>query len=149
MRGLFFRLDSELWEACRHNPRVFLRRVSQQRLEEAAEDRVYMQDFNRALSSYDTYHQTSTQSGYEHLLDPKEDLVAYFCTEFGFHESVKLYSGGLGILAGDHCKAASDLRHPVRGGRHALSPGLLFPNHRRPRQPDRTLRTHALPGPAD
>lgn len=120
VRGLFFRLDSELWEACRHNPRVFLRQVSQQRLEEAAEDRVYMQDFNRALSSYDTYHQTSTQSGYEHLLDPKEDLVAYFCTEFGFHESVKLYSGGLGILAGDHCKAASDLGIPF------VAVGMLY-----------------------
>jgi len=120
VRGLFFRLDSELWEACRHNPRVFLRRVSQQRLEEAAEDRVYMQDYNRALSSYDTYHQTSTRSGYEHLLDPKEDLVAYFCTEFGFHESVKLYSGGLGILAGDHCKAASDLGIPF------VAVGMLY-----------------------
>jgi starch phosphorylase len=120
VRGLFFRLDSELWEACRHNPRVFLRQVSQQRLEEAAEDRVYMQDFNRALSSYDTYHQTSTQAGFEHLLDPKQDLVAYFCTEFGFHESVKLYSGGLGILAGDHCKAASDLGIPF------VAVGMLY-----------------------
>jgi starch phosphorylase len=120
VRGLFFRLDSELWEACRHNPRVFMRQVSQQRLEEASEDRVYMQDFNRVLSSYDTYHQTPTQSGYEHLLDPKEDLVAYFCTEFGFHESVKLYSGGLGILAGDHCKAASDLGIPF------VAVGMLY-----------------------
>src|SRR3990170_7261577 len=85
VRGLFYRLDRVLWDACRHNPRVFLRRVSQQRLEEAADDRVYMEDYNRVLSSYDTYHQTSARSGLERLLDPKQDLVAYFCTEFGFH----------------------------------------------------------------
>ncbi|HWR88612.1 MAG TPA: alpha-glucan family phosphorylase, partial [Acidiferrobacterales bacterium] len=120
VRGLFFRLDRVLWEACRHNPRVFLRRVSQQRLEEAAEDRVYMEDYNRVLSSYDTYHQTSARSGLERLLDPKEDLVAYFCSEFGFHESVQLYSGGLGILAGDHCKAASDLGIPF------VAVGMLY-----------------------
>ena len=149
VRGLFYRLDRVLWEACRHNPRVFLRRVSQQRLEEAAEDRVYMEDYNRVLSSYDTYHQTSARSGLERLLDPKEDLVAYFCSEFGFHESVQLYSGGLGILAGDHCKAASDLGIPFVAVGHALPPGLLHPDHRRSRQPDRALRTHALPGPAD
>ncbi|MBS1247178.1 MAG: alpha-glucan phosphorylase [Proteobacteria bacterium] len=120
VRGLFFRLDRVLWEACRHNPRVFLRRVSQQRLEEAAEDRVYMEDYNRVLSSYDTYHHTSARSGLERLLDPKEDLVAYFCSEFGFHESVQLYSGGLGILAGDHCKAASDLGIPF------VAVGMLY-----------------------
>ena len=120
VRGLFFRLDRDLWEACRHNPRVFLRRVSQQRLEEAAEDRVYMEDYNRVLSSYDTYHQTSARSSITHLLDPKEDLVAYFCSEFGFHESVQLYSGGLGILAGDHCKAASDLGIPF------VAVGMLY-----------------------
>ena len=120
VRGLFFRLDRDLWDACRHNPRVFLRRVSQQRLETAAEDRIYMEDYNRVLSSYDTYHQTPARSSIEHLLDPKQDLVAYFCAEFGFHESFQIYSGGLGILAGDHCKAASDLGIPF------VAVGLLY-----------------------
>jgi len=120
VRGLFFRLDRELWDTCGHNPKVFLRRVSQQRLETAAEDRVYMEEYNRVLSVYDTYHQESMRSGVETLLDPKQDLVAYFCAEFGFHESVQLYSGGLGILAGDHCKAASDLGLPF------IAIGLLY-----------------------
>jgi starch phosphorylase len=120
VRGLFFRLDRELWEACGHNPKVFLRRVSQKRLDEAAEDRIFVEDYNRVLSSYDTYHQERTGSGLEQYLDPKEDLVAYFCTEFGLHESVQLYSGGLGILAGDYCKAASDLNLPL------VAVGMLY-----------------------
>ncbi|MDO8597852.1 MAG: DUF3417 domain-containing protein, partial [Sulfuricaulis sp.] len=120
VRGLFFRLDRELWDACRHNPRVFLRRVSQQRLEEAADDRIFMEDYNRVLSSYDTYHQTPASSSVARLLDPQQDLVAYFCAEFGFHESFQIYSGGLGILAGDHCKAASDLGLPF------VAVGLLY-----------------------
>jgi glycogen phosphorylase len=115
VRGLFYRLDSELWETCRHNPKVFLRRVSQKRLEDASEDRIFMEDYNRVLSVYDTYHQESVRSDIVELLDPDEDLVAYFCAEFGFHESFQIYSGGLGILAGDHCKAASDLGVPFVG----------------------------------
>jgi len=120
VRGLFYRLDSTLWDQCGHNPKVFLRRVSQQTLNNATEDRVYMEEYNRVLSVYDTYHQESMRTGVEALLDPKQDVIAYFCAEFGFHESVQLYSGGLGILAGDHCKAASDLGLPF------VAVGLLY-----------------------
>jgi starch phosphorylase len=120
VRGLFFRLDRELWDACSHNPKVFLRRVSQQCLEQAAEDRVFLEDYHRVLSAYDTYHQSQPPAALRQLLDPKEDLVAYFCAEFGFHESVQLYSGGLGILAGDHCKSASDLGIPF------IAVGILY-----------------------
>jgi len=112
VRGLYFRLDRQLWEACGHNPKVFLRRISQQRLDEAAEDRIFVEDYNRVLSVYDTYHQERAKSSIQQLLDPEQDLVAYFCAEFGFHESFQIYSGGMGILAGDHCKAASDLGIP-------------------------------------
>jgi starch phosphorylase len=71
------------------------------------------------LSAYDTYHnEPGRTNGAEHLRH--NDLVAYFCFEFGFHESLPIYSGGLGILAGDHCKAASDLRMPF------VAVGLLF-----------------------
>ena len=66
-----------------------------------------------------------------------DDLIAYFCAEFGFHESLPIYSGGLGILAGDHCKAASDVRLPFVGVGPALPPGLLRPDHRRRGQPAR------------
>ncbi|MEK6550392.1 MAG: alpha-glucan family phosphorylase [Pseudomonadota bacterium] len=120
VRSLFFRLDPELWESSGHNPKVFLRRIAQKRLEEALEDRVFMEDYNRVLSSYDTYHQESARPAVTAYLDPKTDLVAYFCAEFGLHESVQIYSGGLGILAGDHCKAASDLNLPF------VAVGLLY-----------------------
>jgi starch phosphorylase len=115
VRGLFWRLDNQLWESCGHNPKLFLRRVAQHRLEEASEDRVFIEDYNRALSAYDTYHQEKLRTGIEEFLDPDTDLVAYFCAEFGLHESLPIYSGGLGILAGDHCKAASDLGIPFVG----------------------------------
>ena len=120
VRGLFFRLDQELWEACGHNPKVFLRRVSQETLEQAEADRIFMEDYNRVLSVYDTYHQEGMRSHIEPYLDPEKDLVAYFCAEFGFHESFPIYSGGLGILAGDHCKAASDMGLPF------VAVGLLY-----------------------
>ena len=120
VRGLFVRLDQELWEQCGHNPKLFLRRVAQNRLDEAAEDRVFVEDFNRALSAYDTYHQETSHSKVTPHLDPDRDLVAYFCAEFGLHESLPIYSGGLGILAGDHCKAASDLALPF------VAVGMLY-----------------------
>ncbi len=120
VRSLFRRLDPELWDRCNHNPKVFLRRVAQDRLEAAAQDRIFMQDYNRVLSAYDLYLQEEAKSGIEEFLDPKSDLVAYFCAEFGLHESFPIYSGGLGILAGDHCKAASDLGLPF------VAVGLLY-----------------------
>lgn len=115
VRGLFYQLDSTLWEQSRHSPKVFMRRISQERLEQVAEDRIFMEDYERALSSYDIYHAKDHHTSVRSLLDTKEDLVAYFCAEFGLHESVPIYSGGLGILAGDHCKAASDLSLPFVG----------------------------------
>lgn len=120
VRRLFYLLDHELWEACRHNPKVFLRRVAQQRLDAATRDRGFMEDYNRVISTYDTYHKEGMRTGIEDMLDPEQDLVAYFCAEFGFHESFPIYSGGLGILAGDHCKAASDLGIPF------VAVGLLY-----------------------
>jgi starch phosphorylase len=120
VRGLFVRLDPVLWEQCGHNPKLFLRRVAQNRLDEAAEDRVFVEDFNRALSAYDTYHQENYHANITPYLNPSQDLVAYFCAEFGLHESLPIYSGGLGILAGDHCKAASDLALPF------VAVGMLY-----------------------
>ena len=120
VRNLFFRLDTELWHACCHSPKLFLRRASQQKLDEAARDSVFVEDYNRVLSSYDTYREARVRPGLEGFLNRDEDLVAYFCAEFGFHESFPIYSGGLGILAGDHCKAASDLRVPL------IAIGLLY-----------------------
>ncbi len=119
VRSLFYRLDTGLWEQVGHSPKLFLRRVAQQRLEKAAEDRIFLDDYYRALTAYDNYLQQPPASEAS-LLDPKHDLVAYFCAEFGLHESLPIYSGGLGILAGDHCKAASDMGVPF------IAIGLLY-----------------------
>ena len=120
IRSLFHRLDRGLWEECGHNPKAFLRRVSQRRLNEAVADRSYMEDYRRVTSACDAYREHRGRPELTELFDPKEDLIAYFCLEFGFHESFPIYSGGLGILAGDHCKAASDVGLPF------VAIGLLY-----------------------
>ncbi len=110
LRGLFRRLDEQLYLQCGNNPKLFLMRVAQEKLERAATDRGFLAAYTRVLAGFDAYHQQDMPADLG--LDPNTDLIAYFCFEFGFHESVPLYSGGLGILAGDHCKAASDLALP-------------------------------------
>ncbi len=120
VRGLFYRLDCELWESCNHNPKVFLRRIAQTILDEAVEDQLFIEEYNRVMSAYHSYHDKLVSKEVEDNLDVSNDLVAYFCAEFGFHESFPIYSGGLGILAGDHCKAASDLGVPF------VAVGLLY-----------------------
>ncbi len=113
-RALFARLNPPLWQAVGHSPKAFLKRVDQRTLDEAADDPVFLGSFNRVLSSYDTYHHEPVHASRAESLGAS-GLIAYFCAEFGFHESLPIYSGGLGILAGDHCKAASDLRLPFVG----------------------------------
>lgn len=120
IRALFARLDPQVWEGCGHNPRLFLRRVAQQRLDEAAQDRVFIEDYQRVLATFNHYRKAHNREAIAQYLDPDQDLIAYFCAEFGLHESLPIYSGGLGILAGDHCKAASDLNLPF------VAVGLLY-----------------------
>lgn len=113
-RTLFARLHPGLWDAVGHNPKAFLKRVDEKLLAEAAEDPVFLASYNHILSAYDSYHSEPVRRNGPSGLGP-DDLVAYFCAEFGFHESFPIYSGGLGILAGDHCKTASDMRLPFVG----------------------------------
>ncbi|MFZ5557821.1 MAG: alpha-glucan family phosphorylase [Pseudomonadota bacterium] len=113
-RTLFSRLHPGLWNAVGHNPKAFLKRIDEKVLLDAADDRVFMAFFNHILTAYDSYHSEPMRRDSAAAL-ASEDLIAYFCAEFGFHESFPIYSGGLGILAGDHCKAASDLRLPFVG----------------------------------
>ena len=102
-RALFEDLDPELWKQTGGNPRLMLRCVSQAALDRAAADPTYLGRYTQVLHSFDAYLSASA---------PEVDtpLVAYFCAEYGFHESFPIYSGGLGVLAGDYCKAASDER---------------------------------------
>lgn len=108
-RKLFRHLDPDLWNRTNHNPLRMLQLSRQARLEEVAQDDEFLRDlktvhtkFKNYLARKDTYGKTRKNS-------PLKNPIAYFSAEFGFHESVPNYSGGLGILAGDHCKSASDL----------------------------------------
>ena len=115
---LFSRLDPELWEACGRNPVLLLQRIDQERLEAAATDPHYQESYREALQSLDS---EGHGSWYEEEFGDG-DLYAYFCAEYGWHESMQLYSGGLGVLAGDHTKAASELGVPLVGV------GLWYPD---------------------
>ena len=100
-RALFEDLDQALWRQTQANPRLLLRTVSQATLDAAATNPEFLRRYAEAVRNYDSYQsQEAVKAG--------QPLVAYFCAEYGFHESFPNYSGGLGILAGDHCKAASD-----------------------------------------
>lgn len=115
VRGLFRHLDEQCWNACWHNPRVFLRRVRQHKLNEAASDPILLAEYRHVLAAYDTYHEEKPTASIVKYLDRDTDLVAYFSLEFGFHESMPIYAGGLGILAADYCKAMSNLWVPFVG----------------------------------
>jgi len=121
-RNLFRQMDEGLWSMCGHNPRLFLRRVSQVRLEEMANDRAYLSLYHGALADFDSYLKEELLWFPAHFKDNRNHVIAYFSAEFGLHESLPIYSGGLGILAGDHCKSASDLGLPFTGV------GLLYRN---------------------
>ena len=117
-RALFEDLDQALWRQTHSSPRLMLRCVSQAALDQAAEDPSYLRRYEEALAEYDRYQsQEAEQSG--------QPLIAYFCAEFGIHESLPIYSGGLGILAGDHCKAASDEQLNFIAVGPAVPAGLL------------------------
>lgn len=120
VRSIFYRLDRALWQRCGHNPKLFLRRIAQDKLEAAVTNRAYMEEYQRVINGYDAYREARTRPELCELIDPEKDLVTYFCAEYGFHESFPIYSGGLGILAGDYCKAASDLGLPL------IAVGLLY-----------------------
>ena len=120
VRGLFHFIEPELWARSEHNPTVFLRRVSQQRLDELAADNSFLERYRAVLDRFDHYLARQSQVLKDAGIPADEDLVAYFCMEYGLHESLQLYSGGLGVLAGDYCKAASDLSLPF------VAVGLMY-----------------------
>jgi starch phosphorylase len=113
-RLVFRRIDEPLWHLTKHNPLELLRRVDPARLAACATDPGFLALYDRVLDAFHramTSRNTWFQDRYPDLTRP----VAYFCAEFGLHNSVPIYSGGLGILAGDHLKSASDLGVPLVG----------------------------------
>jgi len=111
---LFRRLDRDLWEETHHNPVMMLGRISQDRLEEVTHDDGFLAHKNRAFYNLEVY--LSEKTWYQKNYGQLENFnIVYFSAEFGLTESLQTYSGGLGILAGDHMKAASDLGIPLTG----------------------------------
>ncbi len=122
-QALYRDVDPELWKRVNHNPVKFLRLVSQHRLDAVAQDADYLARYEEVMAAFDAYMKPQPgQTWYARTCgDRREDVIAYFSAEFGLHESLPIYSGGLGILAGDHCKTASDLDLPFVGV------GFLYP----------------------
>jgi glycogen phosphorylase len=113
--ALFRRLDTELWETVEHNPVRLLEEVAQKRLDEAATDEAFLAHLDAVVRSVERYHRADS-TWFRRLRRPSQKpLVAYFSAEFGITECLPIFSGGLGVLAGDHLKGASDLGLPLVG----------------------------------
>jgi len=113
--NLLRRLDPKLWEETFHNPVKMLGLISQSRLDQLSEDDGFITHLDRVIYSLNDYMESSFwfQKTYQDKVG--SGRIAYFCAEFGISESLPIYSGGLGILAGDHLKSASDLGLPLVG----------------------------------
>ncbi|MFQ5610793.1 MAG: alpha-glucan family phosphorylase [Anaerolineae bacterium] len=118
---LFRRIDAALWEEVYHNPVKFLREVRQTALDDAASDPHYLRFFHEVMTGFDEYQVFDKTWFAQTYGDKAGKSIAYFSAEFGLHECLPIYSGGLGILSGDHIKEASDLGLPFIGI------GFLYP----------------------
>jgi starch phosphorylase len=108
---LFRRINPKLWEESERNPLIFLIRLPQSRLEELARDRSFLAHQQRVKERFENrvlFPVDHSDSAYG-----EKGVIAYFSMEFGIHESLPLFAGGLGVLAGDHLKAASDMAIPM------------------------------------
>ena len=113
-REVFRRIDYPLWRQTAHNPVLMLRLVSQEMLNQAAADARFLRSYDAAIQALDAARgakDTWWQKRFPDLPGP----IAYFSAEFALHQSLPIYAGGLGVLAGDHCKEASDLGIPLIG----------------------------------
>jgi starch phosphorylase len=114
-RSVFRRLDYGLWRVTAHNPVRILRLISQDKLDAAAANPAFLEVYDRALAALDAAraaHNTWWTNTMPHV---SGHTIAYFSAEFALHQSLPIYAGGLGVLAGDHCKEASDLGVPLIG----------------------------------
>ena len=109
---LFRRLDAELWKSTNHNPVALLGRISQTRLEEVSNDDGFLSHMNRVYVQLNVYLEETTWYQ-KNAPDAQEAQIAYFSAEYGLSECLQIYSGGLGVLSGDHLKSASDLGIPL------------------------------------
>ncbi len=113
VQRLYKRIDIDLWEETTHNPVQFLRKVERAKLNAVTHDSYFLDFYDRSMLAFDQYMEredTWYQQNHGHMDD---ETIAYFSTEFGLHETLPIYAGGLGVLSGDHLKEASDLGLPL------------------------------------
>ena len=115
-------MDIDLWEQIGKNPVKFLKQVSQEKIEKSAIDENFLQEYDKVVDDFDNYMNSKSTWFNKNHSENKDDLIAYFSAEYGLDQILPIYSGGLGILSGDHLKAASDLGLPLVGV------GLLYKN---------------------
>ena len=119
---LFEVMDPDLWEVSEKNPVKFLKMISQERIEKIINDQEFLKKYDRVVENYENYMNSKNTWFTKNYPNNKNDLIAYFSAEYGLDEIVPIYSGGLGILSGDHLKSASDLGLPF------VAVGLLYKN---------------------
>ena len=119
---LFKIIDRDLWEASEKNPIKFLKLVSQDRLEQITQNAEFLKEYDRLSKQFEDYMNSKNTWFSNKYPENKNDLIAYFSAEYGLDETIPIYSGGLGILSGDHLKSASDLGIPL------VAVGLLYKN---------------------
>ncbi len=115
-RAIFRRIDETVWRDSHHNPIIVLQRAAPERLEQLALDLDFCAHYDTVMEWFDAERNNTIGWFRDHFPGIVINRpVAYFCAEFGLHASIPIYSGGLGVLAGDHCKTASDLALPFVG----------------------------------
>ena len=119
---IFKEIDIDLWEKCNKNPVKFLRQVDQEKLEKASNDPEILKNYRINVDNFESYMKSRTTWFSKQYPENKDDVIAYFSAEYGLDETLPIYSGGLGILSGDHLKSASDLGIPI------VAIGLLYKN---------------------
>jgi starch phosphorylase len=140
-RQLFTWIDEQTWEASNHNALAVLAAANESALQAAFKDDARLDTLDRVYTTLCTYLANTDCWLRKNAAPLRRGLVAYFCAEFGMHESLPLYSGGLGILAGDHVKTASDLGIPFVGI------GLKYPEGYFQQSIDATgMQQEAFPG---
>jgi len=112
---IYLQLDRRLWEKVNHNPIAFLHQIDEAKLAAASRDKYFLEEYDHVMSEVDAYMGNEHTWFARQYPDLKNRQIAYFSFEFGLHESMPFYAGGLGILAGDHLKEASDLGLPITG----------------------------------
>lgn len=119
---LFKYIDIDLWEMVGKNPVKFLKQVSQEKLEQATQNQELLKKYDKVVNDFEGYMSSKNTWFSKKYPANKENLIAYFSAEYGLDETIPIYSGGLGILSGDHLKSASDLGLPF------VAIGLLYKN---------------------